>query len=209
MQYRVRVFVSVLTLLLFAGLMAAQNPQQTQRPQGTQGNQPNPNRGEMFEGKIAGIDASKHEFTVSDVRHLPSAGTTTGTPGTTGRPANTGTDRPGVGRTDQEKGGAAHMMTFRAANDARITLDGRSATFTDLKQGLFVRITSQPVQGTAPGTTGTPNKGTGTSGTQGTTGTQGPSAQGQIHTAERIDAFTKAPPGFGTGTGTTGNGVRP
>jgi len=104
-------------------------------------------------------------------------------------------------------------MTFTVSDKARISLDGREATFKDLRMGLYARVhTDMAGAGTTGSTTGTAgsrDKGTSGSGTASGGDRAGSGVSGgAAMTASRIEAFTKAPTGAGSGTGTgTGTGT--
>jgi hypothetical protein len=187
MRYRLGSLLAVLGLAVILGTAAAQQSDNTK-------NQGNAYQVQSFEGKIGSIDASKHEILVQDARVVPSPTATrpTGAPGNP--PSGAGTSDRGLGRNETTNRGTtgSGMMTFHAASTARITLDGRTTTFSELKQGQFVRIMARSAEN--------PNPKTGAPGAGATrTEDRGANVRGPVLMAERIDAFTQAPPGFNSG----------
>lgn len=73
-----------------------------------------------FGGKVVRVDKDKHTIMVRDLVDRKGKETIPG--------AAKGTELEGT------------MLTFRIADKARISLDGKDAGFGDLKAGLFVRV---------------------------------------------------------------------
>lgn len=159
-------------------------------------------------------DTTRHEIVLRDIHSGAGrgkwAGTGTGTgtgQGTTGD-KNTST----IGQDRNKTGGAGgtepgrDKMTFHVAENATITLDGRKAEFSQLKEGLYARVhVRQGDRGAGTGT-GT-DKGTGTTDKNATGGTgtdkdnKAGAGRGARMETDRIEAFTKDQTGTGTGAG--------
>lgn len=185
------------------------------------GDTPATTAGHPFEGRITHVDATKHELTLAP-RSSTGTGTApgAGTSGTTdkgaGRQSDRGTsDRPGASSTSGTSGASGQHM-FRVTENARITVDGRSAHFADLKAGMFPRVfttqSDRASSGAASDRTGTSTSGTRdksgsdrTTGDRGTGDRAGAGGHGTVMTADRIEARTSETGGTGAGTGTDRN----
>jgi hypothetical protein len=131
-----------------------------------------------YSGRVARVDPEKRTIELNDTRRGPA---------TSARDKAAGRDTP-----PDDARGASATMTFQVAAMARVTLDGKVTTFSALRAGQFVRVSTPPpgarvVVPKDPG--GGPGEATGkkTSGTEAT------------RTADRIDAFTRDPGPGGTG----------
>jgi hypothetical protein len=170
--------------------------------------------GHLFAGQVADIDSKQRRITLAD-RGGP-AGVERGGVG-----KDLGTDRP-IRDRDNNVAPTARVNTYIFIVDdrARITLDGKPATFSDLKPGMFARVeASHRTPGAAPpADKGAPDRGTSSAADKGvppksvpgkvssgvgTAGTApgGTGPTGQPMTAFRIEAFTKGGvPDRGTGS---------
>jgi len=142
--------------------------------------------------------------------------------GSADRGSSSGTGRGSTGA------GQGKTFTFQLSPTARITLDGKQAQSSDLRSDLFVRVlarqgTSQANSDTGSGrnaqtgtgrnanqnanqsSEGSNRLGGGSSANEGS-GNSGTSGQGARMTAERVDAFTRAPTGFQNGNQQQQNG---
>jgi len=155
-----------------------------------------------YTGRIARVDADKRTIELKDVR---TTGTGTGVGGTKDAATTTKDTatkdsglRDGGTKDSGLKGG--RMMTFRLGDKARITLDGKAATFSDLKADLYARVsTSARATGTVRDKdTGTTVKDSGRTG-------KDVGGVGRMMDAERVEVFTKDPGTGGTGR-TSGTG---
>jgi len=84
-----------------------------------------------FNGKISKVDATKHELTLTDVKAI----------GAPEKPATA--DKATT--ADKEK---LATYTFDVADTAKITLDGKTCEFKDLKEGNFARVWTMKVEKT-------------------------------------------------------------
>jgi len=191
---------------------------------GTGGTGSSLNQG-VYTGKITRVDADKRTIELGDLmsqggttgKGATGKGVTGGDKGTTGGDkGTTGGDKGGTGTIGGDKGtGTNKKMMFTLDLNAKISLDGKEATFKDLKEGYWARVhTDRSGKGATGGTGGTTggdkgttgkgatggNKGT-TGGDKGTTGGDkgGTGTTGQNMKATRIEAFTKRPTDTGTG----------
>jgi hypothetical protein len=120
-----------------------------------------------FMGKISKLDSTKHELTLSDVKAGGvSDKSTTTDKGTT---------------ADKDKGGTAAggQYVFEVEKSATITLDGKTADFKDLREGLFARVHVDKSSTTDKGASEKDKGGT---------------AVNPRWKTNRIEAFTKEPP---------------
>ena len=209
MLYRkVSMLVGVLALGLYlagSGLQAQENKTTQQRPGSATGGTSATAQAHGWSGRIANIDSTKHEINLENV-HRWNPPNTTGTKTTgTGTGAASGTSNPAA-RTGSgsatEGTSAKKTMTFKVSPTAKITLDGKTATLSQLKSGQYARVSSRPAESkTGSGTSGTVT-GTTPSGTKGTpTGTGSGAAGKTVHTVNWIEAFTKEPASTGTRSG--------
>lgn len=200
MRFRkVSMVVGVLALGLYlagSGLQAQENKTTQQRPGSTTGGTSATAHG--WSGRIANVDSTKHEINLENVHRWNPSNTGTKTSGS--NPAATGQPPARTGSGSAASGtNAKHSMTFKVATGAKITLDGKTATLSQLKSGQYARVSSDSAEhktgsttsGSASGATKNPSSGTG-SGAAGKT----------VHTVNRIEAFTKEPASTGTRPGT-------
>jgi len=165
-------------------------------------------------GRIVKVDTAKRTLVLGDVVRAGTGKSTTGTGGSD--KGGTGGDK-GTGATGSDKSGTGtggnKQVTFMVAESAKITLDGKEATLSDLKDGYFARVHMQKSGSAGKGGTGGSDKGA-TGGDKGKAGTGAADDKGgtgagddRTRTAHRVEAFTKRPADFGTfGTGTGGKG---
>jgi len=172
----------------------------------------------VYSGKIVRVDSTSHTIVLGDIKGRGGKGTGAGSGTGTGAGAGagTGSDKTATDRGDTDKGKTGNRtMTFKASDKARITLDGKEGTFSDLKAGLYARVhtdrSGSAGSGGTGGTSGTEKSGaTEKSGTKtgGDAGAARDTEKGgtggtadRVRTATRIEAFTKAPTDTGTGAG--------
>ncbi len=194
MLYRkMSMLVGVLALGLYlagSGLQA-QEKQTQQRPGSTTGGtSATAAQGHTWQGRISNVDSAKREITLNNVKRLHEPGTKTGTaPGTSGA-----TTRPAPGSTTagtEAKG----TMTFMVSPTAKITLDGKTATLSELKSGEYARVSSKHAENK------TGSSKSDTSGKSGTSGAGSSATNKAHHTVDRVEAFTKEPASAGTRPG--------
>jgi hypothetical protein len=198
MMYRkMSVLVGVLALGLYLTGSALQ-AQENRANQRTGGASAIAAQGKTWEGRISKLDSTKREITLSNVKQSQGlGGSKTGTSGTSGISGTSGTGaRTGTDSGTADK--AKDTMTFHVSATATITLDGKTATLSDLKSGQFARVSSRQSSTSGTGTSGT----SGTSGTGGKTGTSGSSAAGKTQEVDKVEAFTKEPASTGGRSGT-------
>lgn len=190
MQYRVMqrlLAVAAVALLAAVPALVAQDRGAGDRPagQGRDADRAGTAHGNRFEGKIARVDAARHQIVLSDV--------------------HTGGDRNKSGTGDRTGAGAADRdanRTFDVAQNARITLDGKNAELRDLMTGMHVRVHVKAAAGTEKSNTG--GTGSDKSGTGGTGSDRGGAAAGAHRmTVDRIEASSKGPLPPAKDTGTT------
>jgi len=149
----------------------------------------------VYSGKIVRVDADKHTIVLGDIQGRGGKGKGTGT-GTGTGVGKTGSDRTAADTGDKGKSGD-RTMTFQASDKTRISLDGKDGKFSDLKAGLYARVHTDR---SGTGSSGAAGKADTRSGSD-AAGKDNPSGTtGRTRTATRIEAFTKAPTGTGTGT---------
>ncbi|SRR5258708_7570121 len=76
----------------------------------------------VFAGKVSKVDVTKHELTLTDVKAVL---------GATDKAADKSTT------ADKDKGA---LYTFDVADNAKITLDGKTCELKDLKDGFFAHV---------------------------------------------------------------------
>lgn len=138
-------------------------------------------KGHSFTGRIARVDSEKRTVELRDAHPGTSFG------------GGKGTDGKGTATADKgdkgDKAAAGRSMTFHLGTTAKITLDGKTATLKDLKEGAYARVH----------TTGA-GKSTGTGGARAADKGTDTAKAGRTMEADRIEVFTKAPT-TGRGTG--------
>ena len=149
-----------------------------------------------YNGKIVRVDADKHTLVLG---HLTGRAARAPERARAREPAaGTGaaSDRADTGAGEKGKAGD-RTMTFQVSDKARISLDGKEAKLSDLKAGLYARVSTSHRRaagsgsGPAPGGTSKASGDTGTRAGSDKTGSGG--TAGGTHTATRVEAFTKAP----------------
>jgi len=155
-------------------------------------------------GRIARVDSDKHTITLEDVTRQGSGDRT--------EKSTTGSDKAtsGTSRTDaSDKGKSDRTKTFTLNEKTKISLDGKEATFRDLRSGLYARVHADR----SGSKSGTSDKGT-SGGTAGSDAarkdrdtTSGSGSAGHSMMVSKVEAFTKAPSRTGTGTGDRSGGT--
>jgi len=207
-----------LALLALVGLVALQSAAED-KPTGDRGSEKGTTTKGMgtYTGKIVRVDADKHTIVLGDIQGRGGKGSGSGTGSGTDSDKATGSDKTASDTGDKGKTGN-RTMTFSVSDKTRISLDGKEAKLSELKSGLYARVTTDRSGKGGSGTTG--DKSSGTSGTNkaddkssGAAGAGRDTEKGgtgssadRVRTATRVEAFTKAPTDTksGTGSGTRG-----
>jgi len=199
-RYRFLLAALALVCLATVGTPAEDTPRKDDR-----GDKASTTKG-TYMGRIVRVDNDKRTLVLGEITERD--GKRTGTGSGTGTGTGTGTEKPGTGTAGGDRTGkgtaADRTMTFTLNDKARISLDGKEATFRDLKMGLYARVHTG--SGTSGSTGGTKDKST-TGGTAADRDKTGSGSTGRMMTATRIEAFSKAPARTGTGSG-AGTGKR-
>jgi hypothetical protein len=138
----------------------------------------------IFTGRIARVDTDKRTIELTAASPAGGTGKAVGTePGPDGRRDTSGSGKD-AGRRDPKDAGKAvggvperRTMTFQLSERARITVDGKEATFRDLKLNAYARVH------TTVGGTGGKDKDAGGKGTGGATSA--------TMIADRVEMFTR------------------
>jgi len=222
-----------LALLALVGLVALQSAAED-KPTGDRGSEKGTTTKGMgtYTGKIVRVDADKHTIVLGDIQGRGGKGSGSGTSSGSGTGSGTGSDKAGSSdkatgsdKTASDTGDKGktgnRTMTFSVSDKTRISLDGKEAKLSELKSGLYARVTTdRSGKGGSGGSGTTGDKSSGTSGTNNaddkSSGAAGAgrdtekggtgSSADRVRTATRVEAFTKAPTDTksGTGSGTRG-----